>query len=152
MKDNKSLKQKGFSLIELLAVLSIFSILLGIALVNFTQYNKNLMNMDVDIYKNSLLSFINSAKQYCREKNKEGTITIDLYRSEMEFRVEGEKIDELITPSRVKLYDTTAAQSKLQIEADGMTASACSIWFKDEKGGLYKISIYVGTAYVEIKE
>jgi len=35
--------------------------------------------------------------------------------------------------------------------ANGVTTNSCTITFKDRRGGIHKVTIRVGTNYVEIK-
>ncbi|WP_406542253.1 type II secretion system protein [Clostridium ljungdahlii] len=66
------IKKKGFTVIELLLVLSIFSILLSFSLVNLGTFGNLKNKIDVDLTNNNILDFINKSKTYCRDKEEEG--------------------------------------------------------------------------------
>lgn len=59
-------KHKGFTLVELLAVIVILGILLSISVVAVGKIKKN---QDEENYKNVLSSILTGAKEYCTDRN-----------------------------------------------------------------------------------
>lgn len=145
------IKRRGFTVIELLLVLSIFSILLSFSLVNLSTFNNFKNKIDVDLTNNNILDFINKSKTYCRDKKGEGGyIYFDTRNNEITFNVGLDEIFKLKLPEGFVL-NPVRDDNRIKIDNMGITEDACSIKFKDRKGEMHCITMCVGTAYVDIK-
>lgn len=144
------MKNKGFTLIELMMVISIISVLLSISLIKFSGYSKLENKMDVDLFNNSLLNFINNSKGYCRDNNIDGYILFDIERNTITFNSELERVNTLTIPYKF-ILNTEVSGNKIKIDNRGITANACTISYKDREGKIHSLTMCVGTAYVEIK-
>ncbi|AZV56095.1 type II secretion system protein [Clostridium sp. AWRP] len=145
------IKKRGFTVIELLLVLSIFSILLSFSLVNLGTFSNLKNKIDVDLTNNNILDFINKSKTYCRDEKEEGGyIYFDTKNNEITFNVELGEIFKLKLPEGFVL-NRVREDNRIKIDNMGITEDACSIKFKDRKGEMHCITMCVGTAYVDIK-
>ncbi|MFL0196878.1 type II secretion system protein [Clostridium sp. WILCCON 0269] len=145
------IKVKGFTLIEVLLAISLFSILLSFSLVNLGTFSSIKNEVDVDLTSNRIINFINKSKLYCRDKSKEGGyIYFNVSSQNITFNVGLQKIFKMELPDGFTL-NAVGNDNKIKIDHRGITADACSIKFRDRKGELHCITICVGTAYVELK-
>ena len=90
----KKINKKGFSLVELLAVIAILGILSGVAIIAYNRYTSRARN---DSYKELAESAINGAQQYF----------MDHPRSEKVFLsdlLKGQYINNINDPSNKKCY------------------------------------------------
>lgn len=145
------IKVKGFTLIEVLLAISLFSILLSFSLVNLGTFSSIKNEVDVDLTSNKIINFINKSKLYCRDKSKEGGyIYFNVSGQNITFNVGLQKIFKMELPDGFTL-NSVGNDNKIKIDNRGITADACSIKFRDRKGEMHCITICVGTAYVELK-
>jgi prepilin-type N-terminal cleavage/methylation domain-containing protein len=143
--------KKGFSLIELLVVMSIIAIVASISLLGISKY-KNLKNdVDLNMTETSILGIINYGKQYCREKEKPGFILFDLITNEIGFYSENREIDVFRLPSDIKIEDINTSSNKLDIDKFGIISDAGTILLRDCNNKLFSLTINVGAGYAEIK-
>lgn len=143
-------KKKGFTIIELLCALSILSILFSFSMMNFSGFNKLQNKIDVDVFNNSLINFINYSKEYCREENVSGYIYFDIEKGFIYLVCGIQKINQLQLPQNFTL-NIVRPGNKIKIDNRGMTEDACTIQFKDREGKIHYSTMCVGTAFVEIK-
>lgn len=140
-------KAKGFTLIELMLVITIMSILLSYSFINLGGLSKLQNDMEIDTFGNTLVNFINNSKDYCRENKMGGYIYLDAETKDIDFRCAGEEIGKLSCPGKV----TLSTSYKIKISNRGM-AESCTIRFKDKEGKIYHTTICVGTSYVDFKD
>lgn len=143
-------KNKGFTLIELILVLGIISIFLSFSLINIGGYRKLNNEIDVDLFSNSLLNYINDSKEYCRYNNTGGHIYFDSERNLITLNIGIREINKLALPDGFSLKEV-GKDNKIKITNIGTTGSSCTIKFKDRKGETHDITMCVGTEYVQIK-
>jgi len=146
------MKNKGYTLIELIAVMAIIAILLTSYGIGIKWYKSCLNRIDTSYTQDSILIFITNSKHYCREKGSRGYISFDIVDNEMIFFCDGKCRDKFQLPSELSLYGTNLMDNKIHIDNTGFTSDACTIKFKDREGKLHNITLCVGTAYVEIKD
>lgn len=145
------IKTKGFTLLELLLVMSIFSILLSFSLINLGAFSKITNKVEVDLTDNNIINFINKSKAYCRDNRKEGGyIYFDENNKSITFIIGLDEIFKMKLPDGFTL-NKVRDDNKIKIDNRGITQDACSIKFKDRKGEIHCLTMCVGTAYVEIK-
>jgi len=165
-------RYKGVTLIELIITLSLLSILLSFSLISITSLKNYENNIDVDYCNNSILQLINNSKLYCRKENSSGYIQFDLVSNEITFYCYSKqaqkviKIEEYILPKKFIIYNINSEYKRNRISitgmtidgtgidgmtANGVTTSSCTITFRDRRENIHKITIRVGTNYVEVK-
>ena len=145
-------KKSGFTLIEMIIVISIMSIIGGCSVISI-QYYKTIKNkIDADYYCNAVVSFINNSKVYCRENTCSTVITFDMQKNEMKIHADGVLINNLTLSNKITLYDVTGRRSNNDIVNDdeGNSNDSCTISLKDNNSKLHTITMRVGTAYVKI--
>lgn len=171
-------KDKGVTLIELIITLSLLSILLSFSLISIDSLKNYENNIDIDYCNNSILELIDNAKLYCIKENSNGYIQFDLVSNEITFNCYSnktnifEKIEKYILPRKFTIYYINSEYNRIRINmygtsiggmsiygtgVDGMTNNAattdsCTIIFKDRRANIHKITIRVGTNYVQVKE
>ncbi|MCM0650388.1 type II secretion system GspH family protein [Clostridium swellfunianum] len=143
--------KKGFSLIEVVAVISIILIFLAANFINMSNYIKFYSETDLMYSEDRTIALINYGKQYCREKEKPGYILFDMVRNEINFYSSMRRIDGVKLPKGVTIDFVNIAGSKIDINKYGVTGSAGKVIFKNQIGNQEKITISVGTGYAEIK-
>lgn len=151
------IKVKGLTLIELLIALSITAVLSGIVFKTSYSYSRYTNSINTDYCNNSILSFVNNAKQYCRSHGLEGKIKFDYVNNQMKFTTIGideTLLDRLILPRGFQLNTTTLPEGRNAIYFDikGTTGDACTISYNDKFNVRHEITIAVGNAYAEIKD
>lgn len=143
-------KKKGFTFIELIMVLSILAILFSYSLVSLSGYNQLQNKIDVDLFSNNIINFINRSKSYCRDNQSGGYIYFDIINKRISLNCDGHEVYNLNVPQGFTL-NMVRSTNKIKIDNLGVSADACSIKFKDRKGEYHCLTMCVGTAYVEIK-
>jgi len=146
--------RKGFTLIEIILVLSIISIIGGCSVISLKYYKTVKNKLDADYYCNATVSFINNSKMYCREKACSAIVTFDIPRNEMKLENGIEIVNKLEFSNKITLYQVTGRQSNGDIVIDnkGYSNDACTIILKDNNSVDHDITMRVGTAYVKINK
>jgi prepilin-type N-terminal cleavage/methylation domain-containing protein len=146
-----TVKRRGFTLLELLLVISVFSVLLSFSLINSGLFSKIVNDIDVDLTNNNIIDFINRSKIYCRDNKREGGyIYFDGSSESITFNMGLDEIFSMKLPEGF-ILDKVRDDNKIKIDNRGITEDACSIKFKDRRGKIHCLTMCVGTAYVEIK-
>lgn len=145
------IKIKGFTLVELMLVVGLFSLLLSFSLVNMRAFGSLKNKIDVDVTSNTIINFINNSKLYCRDKSKQGGyIYFNVKDGNMAFYTGLQQIYKMQLPEGFVLNGVNG-DNKIKIDSRGITSDACSIKFKDRRGEIHCLTMCVGTAYVECK-
>ena len=142
---------KGFTLIEITIVMAIMGILMSCSLVSLKYYKDMQNKMDVDYNCNTIVSFINNSKMYCKENSCSAVITFDKIRSKILLDRRLETVNEFILPKNITLVDITGTQwdDDIVIDRMGSTGDAGSITLMDNNKKIYIIRMGVGTVYVD---
>lgn len=143
--------KKGFSLIELLVVMTIIVIVASISLLGISKYNSIKNDADLNMTESSILGIINYGKQYCREKEKPGFVLFDLQGNEIGFYSQSRRIDGFKLPIEIKIESINTTSNKIDIDKFGITSDAGTILLRDSNNKLFIITINVGAGYAEIK-
>jgi len=143
-------KRKGFTLIELVLVLGMISIFLSFSLINITAYRRLNNKIDVELFNNSLLNYINNSKEYCRDNGTTGYIYFNSERNIITLNCGVRQISSLPLPADFSLKEV-GVDNKIKITNIGTTGSSCTITFEDREGESHDITMCVGTEYVQIK-
>lgn len=144
--------KKGFSLIEILVVISIIIILFScsISLVNVgREITGEISNQSLSI---QIVDFINSCIHYCKDSGVSGYIICDTNTDTIKFICNTHLVYKLTLPKGFILGDLNANNGMIKIESIRRNSgSDCSIIYEDDNNKIHKITIRVGTSYVEIK-
>ncbi|OFI07577.1 hypothetical protein CLOACE_01810 [Clostridium acetireducens DSM 10703] len=143
--------KKAFTLLELVITLSILSIFLTFNIVNYKNYNSIINNVDNEVFYTSLINLINNSKVYCRKNKVNGTIYYKYNEKEFVFKANKKIIDKIKIPNKFKLTYMNSKHQCININNKGMSSDACTIRYKDRKGKTHRITMCVGTSYVEYK-
>jgi len=147
---NAKFKNKGFTFIELILVIAMISVFLSLSLINIGAYRKLNNKIDVELFSNSLLNYINNSKEYCRDNEIGGYIYFDSERNIITLNCGIRQISSLPLPDDFSLREV-GVDNKIKITNIGTTGSSCTIKFKDREGESHDITMCVGTEYVQIK-
>ncbi|MCY6483739.1 type II secretion system protein [Clostridium aestuarii] len=148
-------KRKGFTLLEVVIVLSIIGLIGSFTVVNYYKiYNNSINDLNTDLCNNSILHMINDSKLYCRNISKHGHLLFNHNDNTIIFHCNSKKIQTYNFPKGFKLeyLNTADGVQLIRIDEFGNTSNACSIKFTDMKGEIHKVTLRVATNYVEIKE
>ena len=143
--------KKGFSLIELLVIMSIITITASISLLGISKYNNLKNEAYLNMTESSILAVINFGKQYCREKEKPGFVLFDLEKNEVKFYSANRVIDGFKLPGEIKIEGVNTNLNRINIDKYGVTSDAGTILIRDINNKIYSITINVGAGYAEIK-
>lgn len=144
--------KRGYTLIELIAVMAIITIILAFYSIGVNGFKSYSNKIDTNFTNDSVLIFITNAKQYCREKEKNGCVSFDVIRNEIIFSCDSKAKDKFLLPSGFSLIGANLPINEIRIDNTGFISDACTIKFRDREEKLHSISLCVGTAYVEIKD
>lgn len=147
------IKTKGFTLIELLIALSIASLVFLASISMIGSYKRIKNDADYIGCSNSILNFIQSAKDYCRNNYAEGRIYVD-ESGILCFIANNTMIKKFKIPEGFNsLYIDSSSDNKIiKINEAGLLVSAGHISYKDRKGKECKIVIWVSTFCYDIQE
>ncbi len=94
--------------------------------------------------------FIHRARNYCYINSAEGIIQINKSMNKLIFITKG-KDDEYSLKEKA-LQDSTFSGHKMNIDRSGNLRNMGTIIYKDEKNKDHKITVHVGSGYVDEKE
>lgn len=142
------MKKRGFTLLELVIVLSILSILMPLGLNAY----KSARDISINLQKKSAIADISNllsyAKYYCRKNDTAGKIRVEgkknmVFKDDADLTVKGK----VVLPEGLSFttnYDLTCT-------SEGMLSSN-SIYLKNDSGKHYRITISVGVDKVNFYE
>lgn len=141
MKQDKS---NGFTLIELVATVSILLIIMSISILNLKNILKIIDKVEIDKTTNEITSLINFARDYCAQKHVAGNIAIDTTNNKINLEIRGKRCETIKFTKGIEIYDNTGKTNTIMIDTNGMIKNCESIEIRDGKGKLHDISISVG--------
>jgi prepilin-type N-terminal cleavage/methylation domain-containing protein len=146
-------KARGFSLIELVIVLSILVVIVGLGNMNLRVFHSNIINStNVDYFNNKILHMISESALYCRWQNKSGYLLFSDDEKIVKFYCSNKRIRDYEVPKGFKFINTAHFNKRIEIDNLGAVITACTINYNDKKGDTHIITIRVATRYVQIKE
>ncbi|MGE5627472.1 MAG: type II secretion system protein [Solirubrobacterales bacterium] len=143
--------KKGFTLVEVIVVVSMITILFGYNFMSLRNFSKNTNDMDCNIFANSLMNFVVCSKEYCRDNNQSGYLYFHTDKNKIIFISNSSTVSSLYLPEGFGDLRLNLIQNKVFIDNKGFTSDACTINFKDREGGNHCATICVGSSYVDIK-
>lgn len=148
----RQIRNKGFTLIELIIVISITASVFLVSINMLDSYRRIKNNIECKACSNSILNFIQSAKQYCRKNETAGKISV-FEDNTFCFKANNTIIKKLKMPDKFKnlSINVNTEGGRISINEEGLTGSAGSIKYEDRKGTEHVITICVGTSYADIK-
>lgn len=152
----KKERKKGYTLIELVAVMAILIILLGsgFTVVNMLNNIKNEVELESSVYEvNNILSY---AKAYCRKNFHEGEIVIDTVKNSIIFQYKAEGNRKILVksekfPGNTKISAPKINMNIINISNMGYLKNAGTILISS---GIKqkKITIAVGNDFITTKD
>ncbi len=143
--------KKGFTLIEIMILISLCMIVFTISFTKLSGYNKIRNNIAIDETGISIVNFINNCRDICRKEKKQGYIIYNTKKNNMSFSIDRKCVKDLNFPDEVSIDFINSKGGKIVIDNRGFTSNACTLRFKDNKGKIHKVTICVGSAHVEFK-
>jgi prepilin-type N-terminal cleavage/methylation domain-containing protein len=146
--------RRGFTLIEVVLVITIMSIIAGCSFMSLRYYKTIKNKVDADYYCDAVVCFINNSKMYCRENYCSGTIIFDIERNEMKLDKGIYTIEELIFSNKITLYEVNGRRinKNVVIDKEGYSNDAFTIVLMDNNLRRHEISMRVGTGYVKVNK
>lgn len=140
----------GYTLNELIISIAMISILSTIVLKATLSYKIYLNKIDVDYCNNSIVAYINSAKNYCRNKKQSGYIIFDTSRSTLYFMINTTLINKYSLPDKFVLNDVRLGRdiNILNIDSNGFNSNGGKIIYFDREHEQHTLVITTITAYV----
>lgn len=144
-------RKRGFTLIELIIVMSIISSMAIVVNVNRKGFSTVTNNIDYKMCNNSIINFINTSKQQSREYNSLGNILFSKSNNNLVLYSNAKKVKEYNLPKGFKIRNINAQNNRIYINNKGLIQDACTFTYEDRKGETHKITICVGTGHVQVK-
>jgi len=142
---------KGFSIIEIIVVISLMVIFFSVGFVDIGHYKEEVGAVNISYSEKSIVNLINYGKEYCREKEASGYIVFDLVKNKIWFYCGLKRLSTYAFPEGVNLINTNIASNMMNIDNTGFSSSSGTITLKDNKGLIHQLTISVGTGNVEVK-
>lgn len=147
-------RKKGFSLIELIIVLSMMSIMVpSIALlISFIQSSNE--KAEIQYVNSTLLAFVARSRECCKYEESLGYIEVNKSKGRIYLSINNEEVDGFNLPKGFTIYypEVSGGNNIIAIDRDGYIKNAGKLRYKDKKGGTYYLSIGVGNSYAEIQK
>lgn len=149
----KGRTKKGFTILEVILYISIYSILLSFIVINMDGNKKITNDIQTKEFSTSILNLINDSRNFCKRNNMGGYINFNIKDRSINFYMTSEKVYGIHAPKGFNIMETNSSKiNSIYIDNNGMIADACTIKFKDKMNKIHKITICVGSSYVQIKE
>ncbi|NEZ46328.1 type II secretion system protein [Clostridium niameyense] len=149
----KGRSKKGFTILEVILYISIYTILLSFVVINIEGNKKITNDIKTKEFSTSILNLINSSRNFCKGNNMGGYIYFNIEDRNINFYMTSEKVYGIRVPKGFNIMETNSSKlNSIYIDNNGMIADACTIKFKDKMNKIHKITICVGSSYVQIKE
>jgi prepilin-type N-terminal cleavage/methylation domain-containing protein len=143
--------RRGFTLIEVVLVMTIMSIIAGCSFMSLRYYKTIKNKVDADYYCDAVVSFINNSKMYSRENYCSVTVIFDIERNKMKLNNGTYTIKELIFSNKITLYEVSGRRinKEVVIDKEGYSNDAFKIVLMDNNLRRHEITMRVGTGYVK---
>lgn len=143
--------RRGFTLIEVVLVISIMSIIAGCSFISLRYYKTIRNKVDAEYYCDAVVSFINNSKMYSRENYCSVTIIFDIEKNKIMAKIGKDKIKELLFSNRITLYEVSGRRvnKAVVIDKEGYSNDAFTVVLVDNNLIRHEISMRVGTGYVK---
>lgn len=143
--------RKGFTLIEVVLVITIMSIIAGCSFMSLRYYKTIKNKIDADYYCDAVVSFINNSKMYSRENYCSVTVIFDIERNKMKLNSGAYTIRQLVFSNKITLYEVSGRRvnKDVVIDKEGYSNDAFTIVLVDNNLRRHEISMRVGTGYVK---
>ncbi|MGL5085498.1 MAG: type II secretion system protein [Clostridium sp.] len=144
------MKKKGYTLIELIAVMSILAILLGSGFTIVSVMRQLKEDAEFQCVVGEISSILSYGKSYCRKYRTDGEITIDTYANKITFRNTKLIIKSVKLPDKVVVAVRGVNSTIINVNEEGYLKKACNIevtYGKRQK----VITIAVGVDKVTVK-
>ena len=144
--------RRGFTLIEIVLVLSIMSLIGGCSFVSIKYYKTLKNKVDSDYACNAVVSFINNSKMYCRENSCTAFISFDMTKKVMKLAYNMNVVKKLILSDKIISLEVIRRRENGDIVIDnyGFSNDAFTITIKDNNVKTHHITMKVDTGYVSI--
>ncbi|CAG7840982.1 potassium transporter TrkG [Clostridium novyi B str. ATCC 27606] len=143
--------KKGYSLVELLVVLSILFLIIGYCGVKCNKFKEVYSNnIEVDFCNNYILHMLQNSSLYCKNENKSGRLDFG-FDNRVKFYCNEKLIKVYEIPKEFKFVNADLFNCNININNLGVIYTACRISYKDKKEKLHDITIRVGSHYVKVK-
>lgn len=144
--------KKGYTIIELIIVLSIISLISSIAIVNVSKAKENLEIIEFNNVASEVKSLLSFAKSYCRKNKVPGQILVGLDRKTITFEVSQAKFaitKKIILGKNIEVGSNFKVSSSLtsnnnNITEEGFIKSAGTILLTYKNSKKIKLTISVG--------
>lgn len=143
-------KNKGFTIIELMMVLSILSIITLIVSPNVKVYSDKKAEIELEYAMDGIIEIINIGKSYARLN--EQPVQVKFTNDKVELYQRSTEIKEFKMPRSINRIDLSSTSKSIEINGFGQIGSAQSINIYNRNGGNKTITIKVATAYVSEKK
>lgn len=153
----KSMKNKGYTLIEVIFTISLMTIILSFTFTSFLKLFKVNNSIESRYYENATMNFILKSKSYCRANEISGRIVFDVEESNIFFEdlskpIMPKVIYTLKFPNKYKISYVSFKNRIIYINSDGTARDyAGTIQFKDKNKEIHTVTMRVGSSYVDIK-
>ena len=151
------LKREGTTLIELIVVLGLLSIMSLIGVKGYSLYSNIIYDLEIKQFQYDIKETLSYGKEYCHANRIVGNFYVEKEDDDLMVIFKcGENVErEVELPDSIILVNELGAElnksTYLTITTEGHIKSE-SIYFKDEKGGNYVLSVRVGVDFITVKE
>ena len=140
--------KRGYSLVELLVVISILFIIVGGCALNLYKFHKQWSNnTNVDFCDNYILHVLQNSALYCKQQNTSGVLEF-CDKNKIKFYINNELVRDYEIPEEFEFMNSFV----VLIDNFGVIFTACTISYEDVNKDVHNITIRVGSHYVKVKE
>lgn len=141
------MKKRGYTLVELIAVMSIIAILATVSITGVSSIINIKNNMELDSVTYEIRQLLSMAKKYCRTNRLDGKIIIIQNDNKITFNANG-IIKSVNMPEGIKIKKSYS----ININKEGYITDSLTITIIGYKGEYNEISIGVGNDIITVKD
>lgn len=146
----RMMKKGGYTLVELVAVISIVMILASIGLLTLNYFNRIEKQVEFNVASCEVRALLSYGKKYCKKNNTEGAFIINNTENKFKFMKSNSELW-FVKDINYSKNITLLAPGTIKVDRDGYITTACTVYIKGDDGKIEEITVGVGNDIITME-